>query len=122
MVLNQTDNHGVSPVDQKVEELWESVVATCNRVISQSKLYGFQLMSLPDPNIHKVSQALNVVVCPLLDKLTMQASFSPESGMKIANIKQYNLHLREIVLALDEGCVDSFAKAVEKLSSEAMLI
>ena len=117
-----SDGQEHSSVDQSVEELWESVVHTCNRVISQAEFYGFQLMSLPDPNIHEVSKSLNLIVCPLLDELTNQAAFSPESGMKIANIKQYNLHLREIVLALDEGCADNFYKSVEKLSSEAMLI
>lgn len=117
-----SDTQDSYTVDQSVQELWEQVVQTCNRVINQAEMHGFQLMALADPNVHEVSKMLDLIVCPLLDSLVKDAEFSPQSGMKMANIRQYNLHLREITLALDENCVDKFNTSVENLSREAMLI
>lgn len=109
-------------IDQSVQELWEQVVQTCNRVIHQTKIHGFQLMAIADPNVHEVSKMLDLYVCPLLDNLVKEAEFSPQSGIKIANIRQYNLHLREITLALDAKDRTKFNQSVENLSREAMLI
>lgn len=108
-------------VDGKVHELWENVVATCNRVLHQAEFYGFQLMSLPDPNIHDIAKTFDTLVIPLLDSLVRDYEFSPESGMKIANIKTYALHLRAITIAIDEDDQDSFNKSVDLLMSESML-
>ena len=63
----------VSAIDRSVGELWEQVVYTCNRVIHQANLFGFQLMSFPEPNVHDVSKQLDSVVCSLLDMLVRTA-------------------------------------------------
>lgn len=74
-------------VDGKVQLLWDSVVKTCNTVLHHADMYGFQLMSLPNLDVHQMAKMLDTVVIPLLDGLARDYDFSPESGMKIANIK-----------------------------------
>lgn len=109
-------------VDGKVHELWESVVTTCNRVLYLAEFYGFQLMSLPDPNVHDLAKMFDTVVIPLLDQLARDHDFSPESGIKIANIKTYAMHLRAITIAIDEDDKDAFDTGVNLLMSENMLV
>ncbi len=110
-----------SKVDGKVQVLWDSVVSSCNTVLHHADMYGFQLMTLPDPNIHQIAKLFDVVVIPLLDELVRDCDFSPESGMKIANIKTYAMHLRAITIAIEEDNCDAFDKAVSLLMSESML-
>jgi hypothetical protein len=108
-------------IDCKVEELWENVVRSCNSVLSHAEIYGFQLMNIPDPNVRKIAKTFDSIVIPLLDELARDYDFSPESGMKIANIKTYALHLRAITIAIDENNVDAFNKNVDLLMSESLL-
>jgi hypothetical protein len=109
-------------VDGKVQELWNSVVLSCNRVLFHAKLYGFQLMEIPDPNVCQIAKAFDLVVIPLLDELSKDYECSPESGMKIATIKTYALHLRAITIAIDSNDVESFNKNVDLLMSESMIL
>lgn len=108
-------------VDGKVHELWESVVSTCNRVLYQAEFYGFQLMSLPEPNVHEIAKLFDTLVIPLLDQLARDYEFSPESGIKMANIKTYAMHLRGITIAIDQEDQELFNKSVDLLMSENML-
>ncbi len=110
-----------SAVDGKVQELWESVVSTCNKVLSHADLYGFQLMSLPNPNIHHMAKLFDTVVIPILDDLARNHEFSPVSGMKMANIRTYALHLRAITIAINDDNKESFNYNVNLLMSESML-
>ena len=109
-------------IDGKVQELWEGVVQVLNKVTLHADLYGFGLMDIPDPDVHKLAKTLDFVVVPLLDELARTVEFSPESGIKIANIKQYTLHLREITIALDDGNQESFDKTIDLLVKSPMLV
>jgi hypothetical protein len=108
-------------VDKKVHDLWESVVTTCNKVLHHANFYGFQLMSLPNPNIHEIAKLFDTIVIPLLDDLARNYDFSPESGMKMANIRTYALHLRAITIAINEDNKADFDNNVSLLMSESML-
>lgn len=111
----------MSPViDQNVEELWYQVVQACNKICHHAKFYGIQLMYLPDPNVHDIAKLLETVVIPLIDSLA-EFDFSPESGMRMANIKTYSLHLKDITKAINEDDVNKFNASVDLLMSEAML-
>lgn len=112
----------VSAIDKAVTEVWDDVIQICNLVMKQANIYGFELMGSTEPNVHQVSKLLDSVISPLLDTMMRIGDFSPESGIKIANIRQYNLHLREISLALDKDDKQAFKAAVKKLSSEAHII
>lgn len=78
-------------------------------------------MEIPDPNVRQIAKAFDFVVIPLLDELSRDYEFSPESGMKIANIKTYALHLRAITIAIDNNDLEEFNKNVSLLMSEPML-
>ena len=45
-----------SQIDGKVQALWDNVVATCNRVLIDADVYGFELMGLADPNVHQIAK------------------------------------------------------------------
>ncbi|KAF3978732.1 MAG: hypothetical protein HFP77_00400 [Methylococcales symbiont of Iophon sp. n. MRB-2018] len=110
-----------SIVDAKVQELWSNVVISCNKVLSHAELYGFQLMDLPNPNVRQIAKAFDTIVIPLLDELARDYELSPESGMKMASIKTYTLHLRAITIAIDKDDIVAFNKNVDLLMSESML-
>jgi hypothetical protein len=79
-------------------------------------------MDIPDPNIKQIAKAFDTIVIPLLDELARDYDFSPESGMKIANIRMYTLHLRAITIAIDSNDEAAFNKHVDLLMAESMLI
>lgn len=108
--------------DSKVHILWELVVHSCNRVLDHAHVYGFRLMDIPDPNINQIAELFDVHIIPLLDKLAREHEFSPESGIKIANIKQYTLHLRAITLAISNDDHAEFERIVDLLKAEPMLV
>ena len=109
-------------IDGKIQDLWEGVVAVVNKVTKHADVYGFELMTIPDPDVHKLTRALDMVVVPYLDELVRTVEFSPESGIKMANIRQYTLHLREITIALDEKDQVLFDKTIELLVNSPMLV
>lgn len=108
-------------IDGKVQELWNSVVHSCNKVLSHAERYGFHLMEIPDPNVRQIAKNFDLIVIPFLDDLVREYEFSPESGMKMASIKTYSMHLRAITVAIDKGNQADFDKNVALLMSESML-
>jgi hypothetical protein len=108
-------------IDREVISVYEDVISTCNKVINHANILGFHLMHIPDPNIHSIIVVLEDIIIPMLDNLSKSGNFSPESGLKISNIKQYALHLRKIALALQQGNREQFSEAVATLQKEAML-
>lgn len=110
-----------SIVDLNVQKLWGHVVTSCNRVLHHAEVYGFQLMDLPDPNIHQMANVIDTVVLPVLDELARRYDFSPESGMKVANIRTYAMHLRAINIAIKENDSVAYYKNVDLLMAEPMI-
>lgn len=109
-------------IDEHVQVLWEGVVQTLNKVIHHANIYGFELMTIPDPDVHKISQALDNVVLPTLEIIIKGTEFSPESGLKMDNIKQYALHLREIRYAIDNNVKEDFDRIIALLESSPMIV
>ncbi|MBO0611693.1 hypothetical protein [Thiothrix fructosivorans] len=109
-------------IDEEVKAAYEDVIQTCNKIIYHSNTYGFQFMHMPDPNVHQMSRTLDEMVVPIIDMLVARGNFSPESGLKMVNIKQYVLHIRELTLALDNQDKAAFDRVVSVLKQEAMLI
>ena len=89
---------------------------------STRQYFGVFLDARPRPKhpfIHRLSG--RGCCAPLLDKLIASGDLSPTSGIKIANVKQYNFHIRAIVLALEQDDREAFNKAVSLLQNESML-
>ncbi|MDC9720390.1 MAG: hypothetical protein PSN46_06640 [Gammaproteobacteria bacterium] len=108
-------------IKELVDIVWEKTVSFCSKVVSHSKIYGFGLMHIPDPDIHKVHDLLTVVVLPVLEALSNSPHLPNEDGMKVDNIKQYILHIKMIVQAIENEDEEAFALAVSKLDNESFL-
>ncbi len=108
-------------IDLKVQELWIEVIEACNRVISHANIYGIHFSNMRPPSVHDIAKAFDKYVIPFLDDLATNSDFSPESGMKMANIKTYALHLRGITLAIESEDREKFNEYLTLLKSESML-
>lgn len=108
-------------IETEINRLWDSVVKHCNKTLKQADIYGFQLMDIQDPDVHTILKTLDKVVIPTLDAIIDEFDFSPESGMKVACIKTYTLHLRRISIAISNDDLESFNIAIADLQNEAML-
>lgn len=110
-----------SLIDQHVFNSYELVVKICNKVLHNAGLLGIHLDVLQNPTVEKIVQIFDVVVIPTLDKLGSSGYLTPEGGLKVANIRQYALHLREIQIAIEKNDVEAFDVALNRLKSEAMI-
>jgi energy-converting hydrogenase Eha subunit H len=104
-----------------VAEMWKKTVRLCTTVLHQVDLFTFDLMQLPDPNIMDFEKIMRFVVCPLLDQVAGEGNIDPYHGMKVDNIRQYSLYLREIAQAIRTGNREKFDRYVELLAEQAML-
>ena len=111
----------MSLVDLRVNQLWENVIQSCTSVLRNAELYGFQFMHIPDPDVHQIAKSFDTVVIPMLDAICQNYTFSPESGIKIANIRTYSLHLRAITNAIHASNEEDFYRCVDLLLSEPLL-
>lgn len=109
-------------IDNEVQEVYETVIQTCNKILNHADTLGFEFMHKPDPDVHQMSWLLETVILPTIDKLVLQGDFSPESGIKVANIRQYTLHIRQMTHALNSQNKVEFERIVTILNSEAMLV
>jgi hypothetical protein len=118
--MNKMDMQAV--VDGEVENVWHKVVYSCNKIMDHAQVYGIKLMDIPEPNIHQLAKSIEKFVIPLLDELARDYDFSPESGIRVANIKTLSIHLRELIVAIDEQDVNRFNQVIALLNNEPMLI
>jgi hypothetical protein len=109
-------------IDKEVHKIYEEVIYRCTKILHHANILGFSLMSSPNPNIHQMVAILEKIILPILDNLSKDGNFSPESGIKIANIKQYTLHIQEMTHALNDRDKSRFDRAVSVLEQESMLI
>lgn len=111
----------LSLIDKHVIDSYETVVRICNSVIRSAGLLGIHLDIIQDPTVEQIVRLLDTVVIPTLDKLSGYGNLSPDVGIKVANIRQYALHLRELQIAIAEQDVDAFEAVLSRLKREAMI-
>ena len=111
----------LSVIDRHVLESYESVIKIYNTVMRNAGLLGIHLDIIQDPTVQQIVHLLDVVVIPTLDRLLGYEHLSPESGIRIANIRQYALHLRCLQIAIADQSIEAFDAALVKLQAEAML-
>ncbi len=108
-------------VKDKVQTVWEATVLFCHRVLRHAQVFGFSLMSIPNPNVQQMHRMLTVGVLPILKILVSDDNLPADDGIKIANMHQYIKHLSDIVSAIDQNDSAAFDAAVAALSKEAMI-
>jgi len=109
-------------VKDKIQEVLVLATTFCNRVLNQAKVYRFHLMDIPDPDVRTMSAILDLVIIPILEHLEEDPNILPEDGIKLVNVQQYNIHLRNIVQALKNDNQEDFETAVAALEAESLLI
>ena len=97
--------------DVIIMEIWHKTVHLCTRVLHHVEIYGFDFMTLPDPNIKEFEQILSFVVCPLLDEVVKHGNLEADHDIAVVNIRQYSLHLRDMTKALREDNRNDFEQA-----------
>lgn len=108
--------------DAVAEEIYNAVVRICHKVKKAADLYGLGLAEEMDkPSLAQVCSTIELVFIPMLDNVAVRDQFSPESGMKAANIRTYSIHLQTLCNAVDRQDQDGFDMALRNLKSEAML-
>ena len=110
-----------SLIDKHIFDSYELVVRICNNVMRNAGLLGIHLDVLQNPTVAQIVKLLDYVVIPTLEKLSGSGHLSPEGGMKVANIRQYALHLRDLQIDITGNDVDAFDADLNRLKSEAML-
>ncbi|MBM7423831.1 MULTISPECIES: hypothetical protein [Spongiibacter] len=118
--MNAIDQHA-NKISELADELWEKTVLFCNKVLHHSRTYGFTLMDIPDPDVHKICDSLETVVLPVLSKIVDRPELADEDHIKIANVRQYILHIQNIVQAIHQDDEAAFIDAVNALENESFL-
>lgn len=108
--------------DQIVNQTYEIIVGICQKVKTAADLYGIGIVTeMSKPTLAQLCETIEFILIPFLDRVAIRGQFSPESGMKTANVKTYSIHLHQLCLAADKQDQEGFASALENLKSEAML-
>jgi len=106
----------------RVQKVLGRSIQFCLKVLSQVEIHAFKFMSDADPNVFEISHIFDFVILPILEKLESDPNLLPEDAIKIVNIQQYSLHLRNIVKALNKNDEPAFNQAVKELDSESFLL
>jgi hypothetical protein len=116
----------INPKQQHVRDLVTNVageaIRFCNRVIRHADLYGYELMELPDPDVHKMGHLMDVFIIPLLDRVYQSPHLLPDDAMTIDNVRQYSLNLKNVIDAINRDSLEDFERAIQSLRDEAMLL
>lgn len=108
--------------DHLVDQTYEIIVRICQKVKVAADLYGLGIAEEMDkPTLAQLCETIELMLIPVLDKVAERGQFSPESGMKTANVRTYSLHLQDLCSAAGNKDQGEFDVALENLKSEAML-
>tara|TARA_R100001143_G_C3357553_1_gene133414 strand:+ start:1177 stop:1542 length:366 start_codon:yes stop_codon:yes gene_type:complete len=108
-------------IQEQIDRIWNSAIDFCTKILHHADVYGISLMHIPNPNVHQLERLLSLVVIPSLTQLIEEyGDLEPDHGIRLDNLRQYSLHLRNIVQAIKNESEDAFDAAVEALRREPM--
>ena len=108
--------------DEKVDKTYDIIVRLCRKVKVAAEIYGLDIAREMDkPTLAQICETIELILLPVLDNVAIRGQFSPESGMKTANVRTYSIHLQQLCLAAGNRDQAGFDLALENLKSEAML-
>ncbi len=102
-------------IEDMVHEVWHLVTDIANRVLDHAHVLGFNFMDVPHPSVHDFIRILDIVLIPTIDRILSCGDVPPLAGMKLINVNQYYLRLRQISFALKDADEIAFTQAVEDL-------
>lgn len=108
-------------VSELINTAWESVIHVCNTTLHHAKVFGFQLMSLPEPNIASLYTNLTLTAIPILEKMLTDYDFDHDDGRKLVNMKHYLTLLKDLVQAIEADKEEDFTKAINTLKGQSFI-
>ena len=104
-----------------VHQAWEHIVRVCNTTLTHADIYGFQLMSLPEPDVASLYRSLTFTAMPVLERLITDFEFDHDEERKLINMKHYLLLLKTLVLAIEADNEEEFTQAIAVLNRQSFL-
>lgn len=125
MVKNKNiEFFGDSAVKAFVEELWSKVFEASNKLIRDTKLFGFsEIEALPNPNVHQMLASLAVIDTVLDQIMTMDRDGTVNIGdtRLLINAKQQICIMTMIAAALKAKDRQRYDDAVRQLHNQAQI-
>lgn len=109
-------------IKEKVELLWTKVFDSSNKVLHQSKKFGFAgIDKIPTPNIHEMLITLQMFSAVIDVLLTNAESVGLEYEVtrQLLNAKAQITTMEQLASALKAGNRDDYEVAVEALQKQA---
>jgi hypothetical protein len=107
-----------------VERLWSKVFEASNKLIRDTKLFGFsEIEALPNPNVHQMLASLTVIDV-VLDQIMMMdqdGTVSIGDTRLLINAKQQIFNMTMIAAALKAKDRESYDEAVRRLHDQAQI-
>lgn len=121
---NNSEFFGDDSIKLLVEELWGKVFAASNKVIRDTKVFGFnEIEVIPNPNVHQIIASLAVISNTLELIMTMDRDGVINIGdaRQLINAKQQILNMEAVAIALKRKDRASYEEAVSRLHSQAQI-
>ena len=113
---------GDDSIKELVVELWGGVFEASNKLIKDTKIFGFQEIGIiPDPNVHQMINSLALIsnMLEIMLTLSQTGQVDTEDTRLIFNAKQQILMMEQIASALNNDDRASYDEAVERLQKQA---
>jgi hypothetical protein len=121
---NNKEFFGDDAIKLFVERLWSKVFEASNKLIRDTKLFGFsEIEALPNPNVHQMLASLTVIDV-VLDQIMMMdqdGTVSIGDTRLLINAKQQIFNMTMIAAALKAKDRESYDEAVRRLHDQAQI-
>lgn len=107
-------------VSTQVEEIWNRVFESSNRVLLQHLKYGFDgYKSVPRPNVHDMLIQLQVFNAAF--DVLLRADLGYDNNRQLLNAKAQVTNMERLAFALDAGNQQDYEAAVAALDRQAVV-
>ena len=111
-------------IQKDIEEIWEKICGACNKIINDTKLFGFMEIGLvPNPNIHDMVRYL-VVIDKVLDSILMLVECNEADHVDsrvIFNSKQQIFNMKQMANAVVKNDIDLYNEYLHKLKNQSLI-
>lgn len=122
MIKNSIEFFGDDDVRVLVEKLWSEVFRASNKLIQDTKAFGFSdIAILPNPNIFQMINALTMIDIMIDIVLPLEQDGKIKSSVNLLNAKQQILNMRMIATAITDDDRNAYEAAVRRLNNQAQV-
>lgn len=123
---NENDNNyfGNTSIQRDIDEVWETVCRTCNKLIQDTKIFDFfEIGIIPNPNIHDMVKYL-VVVDRVLDSILELIECNELDDIDtrlIFNSKQQIFNMKQMATAIIKNDSNAYEEYLHKLRNQGQV-